>query len=339
MGATTKSQRPDRFTPLLAEIRSCLGDYWTFYEECIDGVLDAATKQQDTIAWFEQMQQLVEGIDKVRISHEGILFLLRDMDIHAPERQSRGEGEVAAHGMYHSPPLSPAKRLSELAFSSIDNNHHHHNNDNMAPMPVCPPSSMNPFLPLRPLRPSTPAIAAWPPPCAPTPRTHLNTRQQQQQQQHVEQFRQQQKPKTPFVPRGKVVPFDFSATKLPGLTFPDNPRDLYFPREEVIVTENYEPPPPNPLRKASHDPVFFLHPTLKANIAQLFGYPVQHNHHARSHNHSVWQSPPALSYVPDDDDLAAWRKRSEDRADNDNEKIDYFDTLPPWNNRFDLDLD
>jgi hypothetical protein len=45
MGASTQPQRLDCFTPLLAEIRSGPGDYWTFYEECIDGVLDAAAKQ------------------------------------------------------------------------------------------------------------------------------------------------------------------------------------------------------------------------------------------------------------------------------------------------------
>lgn len=50
MGATTKSHRPDRFTLLLAEIQSGLGDFWTFYEECVDGILNAAANQQDTTA-------------------------------------------------------------------------------------------------------------------------------------------------------------------------------------------------------------------------------------------------------------------------------------------------
>lgn len=288
------------------------------------------------------MQQLAEGVDKVRISHEGILFLLKDMGIRASAQQSQGEGRDAAHGMYRSHPLSPAKRSSEPPFSPIDNNNHDHNNDSIAPMLGRPPSRMNPILPLRPLRPSTPAIAAWPPPRAPTPRTHLNLAQQQQQntqQQQSHQFRQQQIKKAPFVPRGKAVPFDFSAAELPGLTFPDNSRDLYFPREEVIMTETYQPPPPNPLRKASNDPVFFLHPTLKANIAELFGYTVQHHHHPRRHTHSVWQPPPALPYVPNDDDLVAWKKCSEDGADNDDRKIDYSDTLPLWNGRYDLQSD
>jgi hypothetical protein len=335
MGATTKPQRPDCFTPLLAEIRSGLGDCWSFYEECIDGVLDAAAKQQDMTAWFEQMQQLVEGVNEVQISHEGILFLLRDMGVRAPERRSRGEGEDTAHGMYHSPPLSLAKKPSELDFSSIDDSDHH-NNDKMAHMPARPPSSMNPPLPLRALRPNMPAITAWPPPRVPTPRTHHTPRQQQEQQQQQQQEEQNHQPANS---RQNVKPFDFSATVLPELTYPENIRDYFYPRDEITITENYEPPTPNPLRKASHNPVFFNSTTLRASIAELFGHPVRHHHHNRRHSHSVWQPPPALPYVPDEDDLAAWKKRTEGGADNGYEKNDYFDTVPPWNGRFDSELD
>ena len=109
------------------------------------------------------------------------------------------------------------------------------------------------------------------------------------------------------------------------------------------MTENYEPPPPNPLRKASHDPVFFLHPTLKANIAEHFGSTVLCNDHGRrhSHSHSLWQAPPALPYVPDDDDLVAWKKRSEGGNDDERyrEAMSGLDVLPPWNGRFDLEFD
>lgn len=66
MGAPKRFQRPDRFNPLLAQIRGGLSDYWTFHEECLDGILGAATRQRDSTAWFEQMQQLAEGNDKSR---------------------------------------------------------------------------------------------------------------------------------------------------------------------------------------------------------------------------------------------------------------------------------
>ncbi|KAF3032287.1 hypothetical protein E8E12_001150 [Didymella heteroderae] len=336
MGATTKFPKLDRFSHLLADIRSGLGDRWTFYEECIDCVLDAAAKQQDTTAWFEQMQQLVEGVDKVRFSQEGIQFLLRNMGIRGRERQSRGEGDGATHGAYHSPPLSPAEKFSKPPFSSIVNNSH--NNNNMAPEPVRPPLGMTPLLPLRP---STPAIAAWPPPRAPDLRIHhgQNQRQSQQREQQSQQS-QQQTNQQPVIPRGKVVPFDSSATVFPGLTFPENLRDYYYPRDEITMTKNYEPPLLNPLRKASHDPVFFSSPTLKANIAELFGYTVHCNDCVRRHRHSIWQAPLALPYDPEDDDLAAWKKHSEGVADDEyHEAIGGRESLPLWNGCFDLDFD
>lgn len=99
----------NRFTPLLADIRSILGDNFTFYEEAIAGLLDAAANQQDVTAWLEQMQQLVAGNEKLALTHEGILFLLKDMGVCLPAEGSRGEGEGYTFGMYRSPLLSPPK--------------------------------------------------------------------------------------------------------------------------------------------------------------------------------------------------------------------------------------
>ena len=65
--ASTSSQasKPDRFTPFLADIRLGLGSHWILYEECIEGILEAAAQRQDTTAWFEQLQRLVSGNDQV----------------------------------------------------------------------------------------------------------------------------------------------------------------------------------------------------------------------------------------------------------------------------------
>ncbi|KAJ4378386.1 hypothetical protein N0V86_006087 [Didymella sp. IMI 355093] len=232
MRAATKPQKPDRFTHLLAEVRSGLGDHWTFYEECIDGVLDAAANQQDTTAWFEQMQQLVEGVDKQR-----------------------------------------------------------------------------------------------------------NQQRCQQSQQHCQQQQQQQRQKQLLILRDNVLSFDFSASVLPGLTFPEDFRAYHCPRDEIIITENYVSPPPNPLRKGSHDPVLFSSPTLKTNIAELFGYAVQRKDNDQRHSHSTWQAPPALPYGPEDDDLVVWKKRSEDEIDDQHNEVKAgFDTWPAWNPRFDLEM-
>lgn len=218
------------------------------------------------------------------------------------------------------------------------NNSFDHSNDNMAPEQVHPPSSMNPPPQLRPLHPHTPAITAWSPPLTLTSPIHHNPKQKQSQHQ---QSRQQQQKQT-FVPIGDVVPFDSSATELPGLTFPENNRDrrdLYFPRDEVIVTETYVPLPPNPLRPASHDPIFFLHPTLVPNIAEFFGHSVLHTSYARRNTHSMWRPPPALPYDAELDDLTTWKERVEGGAVSDKEEMSWLEALPPWSGRFDLGFD
>lgn len=316
VGASMRTRKPDRFTPLLVEIRSGLGDYWTFYEECIDGVLDAAARQQDATAWLEQMQQLVEGVDKVQFSHEGILFLLRDMGIRAPIRQSWGEGEGATLGMYLSPPLSPREEPSKTIPSSIDN---------MPFLPVRPPSTMSSLPPLRPLRPNMPAIAPWPRARAPTPRTQHEKRQQR-----------------PVILRDNVLPFDFSASVLPGLTFPKDFRAYHCPRDEIILTENYVPPLPNPLRKTSNNPVFFSNPALMANVAELFGYTGQSKDNGQHDGSTTWQAPPALPYDPHHDDLMVWKKRSKGSTNDERKEVKVngadTDTWPPWNSRLDLEM-
>jgi hypothetical protein len=102
----TQASKPDRFNALLTVIRRGLGSQWDLYAECIERILEAAAHKQDTTAWFEQMQRLVGGNDQVQFSHEGVLFLLRDMGIRPSEQQSQIEG--ARHGSKNlSLPLSP----------------------------------------------------------------------------------------------------------------------------------------------------------------------------------------------------------------------------------------
>jgi hypothetical protein len=132
-----KASKPDRFTALLTVIRRGLGSQWDLYAECIERILEAAAHKQDTTAWFEQMQRLVGGNDQVHVSHEGMLFLLRDMGIRPSEQQSQIEG--ARHGsknlsLHLSPPqanfigpvpsstaegnFSPALSISNVSLSA-----------------------------------------------------------------------------------------------------------------------------------------------------------------------------------------------------------------------------
>lgn len=318
MGTSSKVQKPDRFTPLLADIRSGLDDHWTFYEECIDSVLFAAANKQDTTAWLEQMQQLVEGIHKVQFSHEGVLFLLRDMGIHPSKQQSWGGGEGDRLGMYPSPPLSPSGGFPEPALPFIDG---------MTPISLLPHSTMSSLLPHRPLRPHVPAIAGFAAPRVPKP--HTQQQQPQQQQQSATLW-------------DSVLPFDFSSPRQPGLTFPKDLRAYHYPPEQVIMTEDYVPPPLNPLRTCSSNPIFFVDPVLREGVAELFGYTVQSRDGSRNDNANTRQARHRLSYGPCDDDMVIWRKRLEggvyDGGNEVNANGFVTDTWPQWTSRFDLDL-
>ncbi|KAL1600207.1 hypothetical protein SLS59_005831 [Nothophoma quercina] len=239
ISSTSKAQQSDRFTLLLADIRSGLGDLWTFYEECIDGVLDAAANQQDTTAWLEQMQQLVEGNYKIAFSHEGVLFLLRDMGIWPSQQQTWGEGEG-------------------------------------------------------------------------------NT----------------------------LEPFDFSAPRQPGLTFPKDLRAYYNPPDQIVVSDNYVPPPPNPLQQTSSNPVFFTDPTLRRNVVEYFAWTSQSQASDRSGyrknnntNINDWRAHDRLPYEPKDDDVMLWKQKLQREEEEVKATSQVHPTWPPWDFRllnFDL---
>ncbi|KAJ4988191.1 hypothetical protein SVAN01_06287 [Stagonosporopsis vannaccii] len=304
LDAGFRTAKPDRFTPLLAVIRNGLGDHWTFYEECIQGILEGATKQQDTTAWTEQMEKLVHGIKDVQISHEGIVFLLQDLGVHPPKRQGWSDTDEDT-GKLTSPTLSPPQ---------------HH----MGPIPSCKaniillPSSptMTSLLTLRSLRPTTPAIAEWP---APTPRPQ---------------------PHQPRVLRDGVLPFDFSACILPALTFPKNLRAYHYPPETITMNVRDVLPPPLPLRESSKDPVFYSDAVLRAEVAKSFGCASRSADNGQIGGDSVWQRDQRLPYEAGDDGLVAWRMQEEygTQGESDKAKADKTGTWPPWNFRIDLEL-
>ncbi|KAF1922100.1 hypothetical protein BDU57DRAFT_438845 [Ampelomyces quisqualis] len=71
------------FDLLLQDIRKVLGANYTFYQECIVAITRAAARHEDASAWYEQMEQVVEGVENVAISHAGVLFLLQEL-VRAP---------------------------------------------------------------------------------------------------------------------------------------------------------------------------------------------------------------------------------------------------------------
>ena len=134
--APTQANKPDRFTALLTFIQRGLGSQWTFYEECIEGILEAAAQNKDTTAWFEQMQRLVGGNHQVRFGHERVLFLLRDMGVRPSEQQSQIGGE--GHGSkYLSLPLSPpqAYLIGSAPSSTAERNSSHVSFNSMSGQP------------------------------------------------------------------------------------------------------------------------------------------------------------------------------------------------------------
>lgn len=134
--APTQANKPDRFTALLIDVQRGLGRQWTFYEECIEGILEAAAQDKDTTAWFEQMQRLVDGNNQVRFGHEGVLFLLRDMGVRPSKQQSQIGGE--GHGSkYLSLPLSPpqANFIGSAPPSTAERNSSHVSFNSMSGQP------------------------------------------------------------------------------------------------------------------------------------------------------------------------------------------------------------
>ncbi|KAJ4351041.1 hypothetical protein N0V95_004213 [Ascochyta clinopodiicola] len=325
LGSTTTLVKPDPFTPLVVDIQDKLGDSWTFYEECMNGILDAAASQQDTMAWLEQMQQLVAGNEAVTFSHEGVLFLLRGMGIQLPKQRKWSEGEQHHFGNRSenaSPTLSPLKLSAAPRSSGIDH---------MISLPSYPHNTMAPPLPHRPPQPDNPSRRPVLP--SPAPRTQQTQRQQ-----------------TPNFPdrTQRVLPFDFSASTQPVLTLPKDLKAFYYPPEQIFLTN---PPPPNPLRKYSSNSIFFTDPPFREDVAELFEHKVRgedrhkSNVSRRSSTIGFYTTMrQTLPYCPSDDDMLVWMKRldggEDDQAGGGEVKQAEWgvDTWPPWNLRFDLEL-
>lgn len=193
-------------------------------------------------------------------------------------------------------------------------------------------------LPRRPLRPSAPSVTT----AARTPAPRLR-------QQHKQ-------PRDRLELRYRVLPFDFSANMQPSLAFPKDLKAFHYPPEQIIVTENYVPPRPDPLRKQSNEPVFFIDPAFRQDVAELFGYTVHEQDSSRSGNANTRQvhlrtigfhtsMRQAIPYVPSDGDALVWRKRldgssnSQTRSDGVKPAWNLSDTWPQWNFREDLELE
>ncbi|EAT87243.1 hypothetical protein SNOG_04852 [Parastagonospora nodorum SN15] len=76
---TKASQKFNNLDLLLQHIRSVIEGRYVLYQECVTAITRAAERRQDASAWFEQLEQLVIGIDTVAFSHAGLVFLLREL--------------------------------------------------------------------------------------------------------------------------------------------------------------------------------------------------------------------------------------------------------------------
>lgn len=65
--------------PLIIAIRADIGPDWEFYKEFLEGVVDTMSNGEDTSAWFEHIEPLVKGQNKLKLAHEGICFLFREV--------------------------------------------------------------------------------------------------------------------------------------------------------------------------------------------------------------------------------------------------------------------
>jgi len=68
------------FLPLIASIRVDLGADWEFYREFLEGVIDASSRGETATAWYEQIEPLVRSNGGLRIAHEGVCFLIHEME-------------------------------------------------------------------------------------------------------------------------------------------------------------------------------------------------------------------------------------------------------------------
>jgi len=77
----------------LQHIRSVIEGRYVLYQECVTAITRAAERREDASAWFEQLEQLVVGIDAIAFSHAGLVFLLREL--------MRGEGKLRLLGIHY----------------------------------------------------------------------------------------------------------------------------------------------------------------------------------------------------------------------------------------------
>lgn len=316
--ASHKTRDMDRFTPLLTDIRIGLGDRWVYYEECIDNILETAARQEDTTAWFEQMQHIVKDIDSVHFSHQGVLFLLRDMGVRST--QPRRSGERDGHERKYSSrrPSLLLRSLPRATYISITNMGSFQG--------MQPPDLRSPPL-LRSLQSNIVHNAN------PSARHTSMIGSQQQRQLRREQ---------PHILREGVSPFDFNAPIQPGLTFPENFRAFHHPPEQTSTEKNCARTPSSPLKPGSSDPIFFSDPAVRGEIAELFGYTLKSKGGTvTGGGEGIVQKPSQrLPYNPQDDDLAVWKSVADTSTNTDEEKTSSTsnDAWPPWNARVDLEL-
>lgn len=189
----------------------------------------------------------------------------------------------------------------------------------MTSLPVHNHTIMSTLLPHRLLQPNTPTMADWAAPRASLPRI--------QQRQPQPQIRSPN-------PSDGVLPFDFSAPRQPGLTFPKNSRAYYCPPEQIVLTKNYVPPLPNPLRNGSTNPIFFTDTALKEGVAELFAWTVHSRNNRRSGNKDTWRARQELPYDPNDDDLMVWKIQPYCDEDRVKANGQVSNTWPPWDFHF-----
>jgi len=70
------TKKPTNLAVLLQDIRNCLGEDYVFDEQCGLAIIRVTRRHEDASAWYEQLQQLVNGNDRLAYSHAGVLLLL-----------------------------------------------------------------------------------------------------------------------------------------------------------------------------------------------------------------------------------------------------------------------
>jgi hypothetical protein len=340
-----KVSKPDRFTALLTCVRHSLGNQWTLYEECIEGILEAAAKNQDTTAWFEQLQRLVGGNDKVQFSHEGVIYLLRDMGIRPSVQQSQVEG--VRHGRkYLSLPLSPPQANfigSALPSTAEKYFSHARSTSNMSVQgqpsnsTQGPPSSFiqgqtstsehGQMSNSRQGQTDMPVLAQWPVTQAP-----------------IRNFVLQQKVEKQLLKlRTQRVPFDFSARSiLPELTYPRDLQTFFYPPDEIVLDSYRRVSRFCASKPRSRKTIFFEDPTMAEKIYHMFGYTARWRHGTPDGSDDKYiREIDRLPYDPEGDDLEAWAVKLEDSTEGEDDQMEASDHItqwPPWKKRYDLEL-